>query len=237
MILTHGANSIGGGDFIFLCNFTNYEYDSNTGIGIIHPELGDDYIGTYNIGILDNSPKFSSNSLFINNYTQTPNSSYSSPPMNIHKYKILTYEMCLSGLTSNVYAAWFELYLPNIRFAFDGNGRKQLVELNAVSNITLYNGASYWTSTETLKRVWCASGTNYMHYAATIDVINGTIHFFGNGTLYIVATISADTKMNYNKFANYENKYDKYLDYVSVRKGDFSNNLQSFTVPTEKYHL
>ena len=87
-----------------------------------------------------------------------------------------------------------------------------------------------WTSTYKAMRVNVVN--NAMHFAAVIDKSQMKVTAFLNGSLIgSYKTSFFEDKIAQGGWAGAN------IEFFSVRKGDFSNNLQSFTVPTEKYHL
>ena len=118
----------------------------------------------------------------------------------------------------------------------DGNGNKPLFEIyDYTSNWQLYNGATQWSTTYNVIRVFGVGGANYIHIAAVIDFDEKKIYCFANGVLYFVCEVSSFRIDNKIQFRNYEQDYRKYLDFISVREGDFSNSRSSFPVPNQKY--
>lgn len=112
-----------------------------------------------------------------------------------------------------------------------GDYRLQIAVDN--NDIELYNGATLFVQSGSYYYIKIPiSAINNAHYACVRN--NGYNYIFVNGVLYVK---SKDIETISNKLQFERETYPAYtgINFISIRKGDFSNNLTSFTVPTSKY--
>lgn len=225
-------------EFLFLNNFDNI---SN---GISISEIGPNVEFLDTIFRIENSNVFSNkNCLKIYGYNSNYNIS-SARTINTIKLlenEIYTFETYFSnyggGYTSSSYS---EVTLDGNSFAFEcdysNNSYRIQISYNIQNDYTLYNSARYVTDANHCNYIFLPiSLSTPIHVAAVLK--NGYVYVFGNGVLYIKSSCRTNATSTSIRFVR-EN-YPTYIgiNFISLRKGDFSNNLQSFTVPTKKYSL
>lgn len=223
------------GPFIFLNNFDNVENDeivSKLGANIYAPNgLSGSIVSSYFPG--DNAYKVSGyyNSMLSQNIADELNE-------NIYTIEICVSSCVNSGNVSDIGTYEFRLQLDS----WGGQNRFRIFTPYYGGNYSLFNGASYinsWGTSNIIFGIGTITGDDLKHFAAVIDINNKNATMFFNGVKKIECTLSEITKFRniliQRQDANYTNEFNN--EFICIRKGDFSNNLASFTVPVQKYSL
>jgi len=220
--------------FLVLNNFDNIS--DNISISKKGPdiELKNEVCNIENSNVFNNE-----NCLKMTNYNSNINGCKSVKTIPILADKIYTLETYYSNYSGGYSSdAYTEIGISSLRFEashFTNEYRIQIGYKNS-NNYILYNGANYFgRDSGAYYFTLPVSLSTPLHFAAVIK--DDYAYIFGNGVLYVKASIKRNDSNDYIVF-NRE-KYPAYIavNFISIRIGDFSNNLQSFTVPTEKYKL
>lgn len=218
------------GPFLFLNNFDNIVN------GISYSEIGADIIADSNYFRLENSNVFNGEKCLkiYSGYSQKK--AVTQEPVSFG-YDKITFETYFSNYTSYyVNYAISQVVFLNVQLEVWPEYNKYRVGI-ACEDYELYNGTSLFTIAGAKYILLPINYSLPCHFAVVFDFTNSDIYIFGNGTLYIKAKETI-----INKASNIEFSMENYPVYVatnflSIRVGDFSNNLESFTVPVQKYHL
>ena len=139
-----------------------------------------------------------------------------------------------------VYAGWQHIDLGLSGFDYDSNDKRArfCIYGNTRLSYTLYNGATLFAQGPA--NIYITTSTQYnnkVHCAIVIDLNNLYAYGFADGVIQCKVKLGAISDQRYPYVKSADNYSQFNAEFMSIRNGDFSNNLQSFTVPTEKYHL
>lgn len=117
------------------------------------------------------------------------------------------------------------------------NLRIQIHGIESTGNVTYYNSAGMHDYVGTILYVNSGvSQDNFVHCAYVYDSASGIFSIYLNGILKVRGTAALPkTESRHILIGRETNALDIYVDFISLREGDHSNNGTSFTVPTEKY--
>ena len=233
MILTqHGINSLKPAVLSPFLFYTDYSH-VNTDMEEDTPLIGEP--GIYNSGSLYFNGVYSSDGPFNKNYAQIYGS-YDFPQMETpyemtNQVDQLTLELWLrrvdsTGLYFNIPSGGSIFILSNLIHLQFGTGY----------TCTLYNGTSYHTNTASTIIIKTTDNTsNWVHVAAVNT--KGSVDLYTNGVLRAKFVRSTPLELLTNKIALTGNgsRCRTQIAYISVRRGNQSNNNESFTVPTQPY--
>lgn len=226
-----GADGGGGGGgyngkFIYLNNFDNINGDAAIS------DIGDSLPIYYELFSIVNSDVFNGkNCLLMDKY-----------PSNSHFFLLyidFPEEYTIETYFSNKIGEYNTS--STTEFKHRGNALECMSVINSYrheckvldNDIILYNGAEILNDLGINKFVKIPISYNInAHYACVVK--NGYSYIFVNGILYI----KYKNLLNQNNIVSFgREEYPLYIgiNFISVRKGDFSNNLTSFTVPANKY--
>lgn len=224
------------GPFLFLNNFDNIIND------VSYSEIGPNLNIPPEILKTESSNVFAGlNCLKMYNYSSSITGAYTQNAITTNE-NILTIETYYSNYYSYYGSlAYTECVCGLIGFETENNDfyRIQVSKFGTV-NYTTYNGTSYFAEDGVAKYFHIPiRPINSCHEAAVIDYENKTLYVFCNGTLYLKCTYSEQPNKVFNIIKFSRETYPVYtgINFIAIRKGDWSNNLESFTVPTQKYHL
>lgn len=241
MILTHGVNSLKWegteiyGDFLLLNNCDTVI--DNHLISLAGPNFN----WNSNIFSLDSSSVYANANLVKMRAYDSANGSIASDSELNWNYDKITFETYFS----NYSGAYNNISITEVSFggilSFEcqyGSNRYRIEIWNYNNAYQVYNGAVRSDLVGSISFFLLPIYlSNSCHIAAVLDKINGYIYIFGNGVLYVKCSVN--TQVISNKVSFNRETYPVYIgvNFISIRKGDFSNNLESFTVPTQKYTL
>ena len=226
-----GSSILPIGSFIYLNNFENFI--DNT----LKSDVGPDFTADPNYFKLENSNIFSGKKCLKLYNNSGSVSAITNAIVNIPN-DIITFETYFSNYTGYQinYAVTevrfidfqLECFPEYSKFRFGAN----------CDNYTLYNNATLFTIAGAHYFHIPISYNEPCHFALVIDFSNNTAYLFGNGVLYVKC--EKQNGFNKNDYIRYNcENYSVYLanNFISIRNGDMSNNLNSFDVPTQKYSL
>lgn len=231
MILTHGANSISGGDpeFLFYTDFSNYNNLIDT------PQIGEyaeydgyapdaEYIYIYQL--------YNTLGPFNKKYMRLESSaSFKGLNKNYGQIKIkdlITFEFWIKcGNRLGAYIFNNDVYV----FVLDS---RLHLQVKGSYTCTLYNGTTYYLDSSSAKIIKTVDQLNYFTHVAIVNN-KGSIKLYVNGGIRASMVRSTEKHLNkYIRFTGNSAETTTYFAYISVRSGDKSNG-DSFTVPTEPY--
>lgn len=240
MILTHGSNSISDGryrgNFLLLNNCDTVINDQLISLA------GPNFNWDSNIFSLEDSSVYTNTKLVkIRAYDSAISAinSDSEVDWNYDKITFETYFSNYSGAYNNISIT--EVSFGSIvRFECQYGSNRYRIEIRNYNNAyQVYNGAvrSDLVGSISFFLLPIYLSNSSCHMAAILDRINGYIYIFANGILYIKCSVN--TQIQSGTVGFNRETYPVYIgvNFISIRKGDFSNNLESFTVPTKKYTL
>lgn len=233
MILTHGANSLlhkHQSDFILLNNFNQS----------LEPNKYESIVGSAFFNVDGNSLGYlTSSNVFQNDLCLYRNNNYYAQIRDIAVSDIFTIEIYISDVT--VYKT-IDMYF---HFVTDGNvlsiginqddNRKMFIGSEGATDFDTSLPLENWAPTLRAMVVPIASA---MHFAFVVNVTSKRITVFLNG-VKIGAYTNPNLRVAPMKFSQGSSRHrgDFNMEFVSIRTGDKSNNLESFTVPTAKYTI
>lgn len=226
-------------EFLFLNNFDSLSED------IIKSEIGPN-IKSYDSNIeIVSSTKFTGDKCLSipNAVTGIANGLKAVAPVRLKLGGIYTAEAMFSTTYNSSYYGWTIIGLPVCQNQHSIRLYKARWEFKcpSLSDVMYYNGAT--------KDVYDGGGHLFTfipnlkydqvtHFASIIDLNEMKIYGFFNGVKMIVSPIEINTSTPsftiYAYIAEHTTPWK--IEMISVREGDFSNNRESFTIPTEKYH-
>lgn len=230
-VYNDGAKILPIGSFIYLNNFENFTDN------ILRSDVGPNFNAQTNYFKLENSNVFTGkNCLKLYNNSGTV-SAQTIEEVEINQ-EVVTFETYFSNYSgTQVNYAITEVRFSNFQLECYPEYSKYRFGVYC-DNYTLYNNAQYFTK----------AGSTYFHipipyntpchFAIVIDYSNNIAYLFGNGILYVKCEKQDGFSKKYYIIYNCEN-YAVYVanNFISIRNGDMSNNLNSFDVPTQKYSL
>lgn len=232
MILTqHGINSLKStsSPFLFYTDYSHVDTDTEEDT----PLIGEP--GIYNSGSLYFNDVYSSDGPFNKNYVRIYGS-YDFPRMNT-PYEMtdqvdqLTMEFWLRrvdsiGLYINIPSGGSVFILNNLIHLQVGSGY----------TCTLYNGTTYHTNTASAKIIKTTDNLSQWTHVAVVNN-KGTFDLYTNGVLRAKFVRSSPIELLSKEISLMGNgsRCNTQIAYISVRRGNQSNNNESFTVPSQPY--
>ena len=233
MILTqHGINSLKSAvlsPFLFYTDYSHVDTDTEEDT----PLIGEP--GIYSSGSLYFNGVYSSDGPFNKNYVQIYGS-YDYPRMGT-PYKMtdqvdqLTVEFWLRKVTSS----GLLVYTPSggVVFILDNLIH---VQTAPVYTCSLYNGTTYHTNTASTIII---KTTDNLSQWAHVAVVNnkGSFDLYTNGVLRAKFVRNSPIELLSKEIliTGFGPRTNTQIAYISVRRGNQSNNNESFTVPSQPY--
>ena len=222
-----GVYNDGGGyngPFVFLNNFNSIENEKSKS------EIGPDFLTPTNNFLLINSDVFNGEKcLFMNSAgaSQTEN--------NIDVENTFTCETYFSNFNSISSSNIGKVRFGNIFIQIDGLKNNYRIQVPQGS-YTLYNGTTYYTNVAGWNYFLFPIQPNEILHMAFV-VCDDLCYCFCNGNLMLKTQGNFQKNFSPLFYAENSTTIKCGINFLSVRNGDFSNNLTSFNVPTQKYTL
>jgi hypothetical protein len=245
MILTHGINSLRREHPVFLL-LNNMGTLSGDGTRLIS-EVGPD------CSITEGFVRSTSNNIsghycyWINNYDPDVRRTVRTlQAVKAGNNPVLTLEayLCSGGMryynNDSITEAGFVTY--NVEYEISPNIYRLQVYCPSGASYQLYNGATLHASAGSYVYIQSTRSVftdpKGCHFAVVIDYDELKAYVFAHGVLNAIATYSSLASMPKSFTGVFtQEAYPVYIgnNFLSIRKGDYSNNRQSFTVPTAVY--
>jgi len=224
-----------GSDFLFLNNCDNLSTDGL----LIKSKVGPNLSGQVKCVSLVDSYAFTGSKAIRVDDSSILNNPYSAGTISYEQMDYITLETMYSQMQVGIYGGWQHVDLGISAFDYDSNDKcaRFCIYGNNRLGYTLYNNA--YVFGQDSSNIYIKTNTRYtnkVHCAIVIDVNELYAYGFADGVLQCkvkLGTIIYNGSI-YIKSASYFSTFN--VEFLSIRNGDFSNNLQSFTIPTNKYY-
>lgn len=225
-------------NFIFLNNFDNISDDNH----YIRSLVGEDLYSSSSEKLVDLVPSevfAGENCIQINSIIAK--TEFITPVFSISP-NIFTFECYLSNVGSYSYNSISEVCGIGINFEIFQTHNKFRLEFDKriFSNFQIFNNRiSFVVQTSNFVYYWNNVVNVYTpcHYAVVYDLEINKAYLFINGLLALTMNITQN--FSRTTFFGFRKEYADLNvvgnNFISLRKGDFSNNRQTFVVPTSRY--
>ena len=212
------------GPFVFLNNFYNIDNEKSKS------EIGPDVLTPTNIFSLVNSDVFNGEKCLFMNVAGNAVSEN-----NIDVENTFTCETYFSNFNSISSSNIGKVRFGNIWVQLDGHVNSYRLQVPQ-GNYNLYNGASYITNVAQYNYFKIPISLNTSNHVACV-IVDDFCYCFCNGTLFVKSQGIFQKNFNIIFYSENLTNIKCGINFLSIRNGNFSNNLTSFTVPSEKYRL